>query len=602
MTSPQILSTRASEHGGHGGSYSDPNVEVAKIYQYAMAGILGALFVRNVILQVQRFVYRRLRRRSSDVVEKGAGATLIYGPRPLLLRISDSIDSVALKPVNIRGIAKDWTWLRLLMVIGICGANIVCCLVGTVSAHSTDSANTAKALARRSGFVAVSNYPILYCFAGRNNVVATLTGIPYQELRFYHILLGGLAFIESFVHTFAYIASYLQGGQAARLQQAYGQLYFKMGIVALVFMLVDCFFGLKWIRRHGYEFFLVSHIVGAALILAGSWYHRPNIQNWVWAAVALWVFERVCRIGMHASSVFHARVIARRPLMQARARVVHGAIKLSAPFPAGKWSAGQHVYISFWGLDLLRKPWLYGQAHPFCISNIPDADAHDEQELRFVIRIYSGLTRTLADHIQQKAASGTASVPIWVSVDGPYDHAPAAEEFDSVLLIAGGSGITHPSSVLADVCQHASQGECGTSSVKLVWAIHRLEQFEWVRETLEEARSHADKANLPLSIDLHVTRPSSPSSSGTSTPAESPGIDFDDKKAEFGEPVPSFAKSRRYDGRPDVARVIARTVADSPGTTLVVACGPVALADEVRCVCSKYAPSVLQVQIATYEC
>ncbi|CEQ42459.1 SPOSA6832_04257, partial [Sporobolomyces salmonicolor] len=578
---------------------STASLHVANIYQFIMAGVLGTLFIRNVVLLLLRFVARR-RRRSADAVEKasstkGAGASSIYGPKPILIRISGVIDSIALQPIDVWGIPGDWTWLRLLMVTFICAANIVCCLVGTrrvflvidTKLHSPQQAGSsiARAFARRCGRMCVANVPMIYGFAGRNNIVATLTGelMPFfsQELRFYHILLGGIAFIEAFIHTFAYIGH------------------------ALVFMAVNCFFGLKWVRRRCYELFLITHVVGAALVLAGLWYHRPIAQDWVYAAVAVWCFERACRLGLHVSSIFRARVIMRRPLLEARASIVHGAIKLSVPFPAGKWQAGQHVYLSFWGLDLLRKPWLYGQSHPFSISNIPDAAAHDEQELRFVLRVHNGLTRTLASHIQQKCvAKGAESVAVSVAVEGPYGWAPAAEEFDSVLLIAGGSGITHPASILADVCQHASHGQCGTSNVQLVWAIHHLDQSEWVRETIEEARSHADKANLSLSINLHVTRPSthSASSSGTVTPAESPRLEFDEKKHEFGETVSSFAKARRFTGRPDVAEAIAKTVADSPGTTLVVACGPVALADEVRRIGSKYASSALQVQIARFEC
>lgn len=37
-------------------------------------------------------------------------------------------------------------------------------------------------------------------------------------------------------------------------------------------MTVNVVFGLKWIRRRSYEIFLTLHIIGGALVLAGSWY------------------------------------------------------------------------------------------------------------------------------------------------------------------------------------------------------------------------------------------------------------------------------------------------------------------------------------------
>jgi hypothetical protein len=36
-------------------------------------------------------------------------------------------------------------------------------------------------------------------------------------------------------------------------------------------------------------FALTLHVIGAALILAGTWYHRPITQSWVYAAVGIWV-------------------------------------------------------------------------------------------------------------------------------------------------------------------------------------------------------------------------------------------------------------------------------------------------------------------------
>jgi hypothetical protein len=113
--------------------------------------------------------------------------------------------------------------------------------------------------------------------------------------------------------------------------------------------------------------FLLSHIVGAMLILAGSWYRaffshlcnffsssdsfllladRPSMQPYVWAASGVWVFERVCRWGMHVAHIAHARLFVRLPAHKGRLSVIDGAIKLNVPFK-GKWEAGQHFYVSF---------------------------------------------------------------------------------------------------------------------------------------------------------------------------------------------------------------------------------------------------------------
>ncbi|GAA6002484.1 hypothetical protein JCM10207_001145 [Rhodosporidiobolus poonsookiae] len=586
------------------------SLKYTNIYVWILSCFIFLLVLRNFLLITQRFIARR-RSKTEDFVEKGSSkgaGSVIYGQKPFLLRLSDRVDGVLLKPVNLPGIPADWTYLRALIVTALVALNIGFSLVICVTPIAPQSAFTSipRAFSRRCGRLAVANYPFLFTFAGRNNIIATLTGITYQDLRFYHIFLGGVAFIHSFIHTFAYIGHYTVWQGVEKLREEYTELYFKLGIVALVFMATNCIFGLKWLRRRSYEIFLILHIVGAALILAGSWYHRPIIHTWVYATVAIWAFERVTRFVFHCASIVNTRFILRRPVIRARATVVNGAIKLSVPFPSGTWAPGQHAYISFWGLDLLRRPWLYGQAHPFSISNTPVESADGQQELRFVLRIHKGLTRELANHIVARSqAKGLteATADCLVSLEGPHGWAPRAEEFDSVLLIAGGSGITHPLGILADVCKQAAVKTAVTSNVKLCWALQQLDQTAWVEETLDQARLEAEKANLPLAVNLYITRSASPASSGTSTPLESPSIDFDEKKSDFGEEVRIGAgKARRFTGRPDIQEEITQVVAQSAGRTLIVACGPAALADEVRRVTTPFLASSVEVQIAKFEC
>lgn len=122
----------------------------------------------------------------------------------------------------------------------------------------------------------------------------------------------------------------------------------------------------------------------------------------------------------------------------------------------------------------MKTPHLYGQSHPFSICNIDNGS----NEIQFVLRIKHGLTSTLAKHITSLCkAKNVGSAPVTVSVEGPYGFAPPAHQFDSVLLVAGGSGITHVASVLASVCKKAEEGVAAATNVHLVWAIHHLGTF-----------------------------------------------------------------------------------------------------------------------------
>lgn len=121
----------------------------------------------------------------------------------------------------------------------------------------------------------------------------------------------------------------------------------------------------------------------------------------------------------------------------------------------------------------MRHPHLYGQSHPYSIPNVYDGIT---KELQLVLRVQGGITKTLASHVVRlMAQKGTSSIKIPVACDGPYGAAPEAHEAQSVLLIGGGSGVTHVASVLGDVCLKAEQGLVAPStSVRFVWAIHHL--------------------------------------------------------------------------------------------------------------------------------
>ncbi|BGP48060.1 Vacuolar protein sorting-associated protein vps5 [Rhodotorula kratochvilovae] len=590
-------------NGRGGGNNSQKRLQHQRSQKYSeyyveiILAFVGLLVVRNVVLMISRAYNRRQRRKAdSAAVEKGSA------PQPFkhsaLERGIYAVDRAALQPFPF--LPSDWSYLRVGLIVVNIALSVIFCLVNVFN-----GTGTAKLFADRAGRISTADLPLLFLFS----------------LRFWHIYLGSHSTVLAIIHTFAYIGNYYANNNVARLQSAYAKLYFKMGIVAVVFMFAISATGFGFIRRRGYQAFLALHVAGAGIILAGCWYHRPNMQDWVMGTVGIWVFERLWRICSVFTSFANMRFFVRAPIIRAKATIVDGAIKLDVPCKGRMWAPGQHFYISFWyvlafvGRDLLRRPHLYGQTHPFCVANVPRADS-EAQEMRFVLRIYKGITSELEQHIRRKVkAKGGEEVEMMVAVEGPFDNAEPAEKYDSVLCLAGGSGITHPLSVLADVCQKAMQGKAATTNVRLVWAIHHAEQVGWVEETLDEARAWAAQANLSLSIDLYITRQHNAvptlSSSGTATPTtESASFDEEKKVDLSSSPAGSsdalglaaVAKCNRFSGRPDVAVEVSKMVCESTGRTLVVACGPIQLAEDVRRAVKEYKPSQLNYEIAKFDC
>lgn len=587
-------------------------------YQYIIAGIVGAFVLRNLALKLSRALSPRRRPSSqspgSPDTEKGSSnppSSTSSWRENVVLRSVRAIDTAASTPVWLRRLGPEWTVCRVFLFTVIVVINIAFCLaVATTLRHKTTvNASVARAFSRQTGRMAVANLPILFATMGRNNPVSILTGIDYQAVRWAHKLIGVLVILESFIHTIAYTLYYVVQMGVEMLHEEYTEMYFKLGIVAMVAFATIFFTSWPWVRRTSYELFLVLHVVCAGLALAGTWYHRPIAVSYVYAAVGFWAWERLARLARHVGTIIHTRVILRRPLLQAEASVVSGAIVLSVPFYA-PWSAGQHCYISFWGHELLAKPWLYGQSHPFSIASVPGPASQDGHTLHFILRIHDGITKSLATHISQSTKlSRKETCRLSISAEGPYGSTPHTAQSEVVLLVAGGSGVTHIASVLGDIVTRVENGTSPTTSVRFVWAIHHLDQARWLGTTLEDLSRRAASAGLDLHIDLYVTRPAAPhDSSETTTPVDSPGASSSNLSRDKLRDVEEGRSSGMmgavvHTGRPDILESM-RAVAgvSSVGHTAVLACGPTSMVHAVRAAGMELASSALTIDIASFEC
>ncbi|KAM0750445.1 hypothetical protein T439DRAFT_334799 [Meredithblackwellia eburnea MCA 4105] len=595
------------------------SLHISNAYQFILVGIVGLLLLRNIAYKLRAFAVRRRQNSETAITgssEKGphtpSPASSLFENESFFYRALGKIDSIGSGVLGVRFLPADCTLFRLALSVLILAVNLTFCLI--IDTHlitvASVNSNVARAFSRRCGRIAVANYPILFALAGRNNVVSLLTGFAYTEVRYYHKLLGSVVVLESFIHTIAYTGYYIVSLGHEALAEEATELYFKWGIAATVMMCVMAFTAMSFFRNRLYEIFLLLHVAGAAVTLAGSFYHRPIIQPWVYAATAVWVFERVARLARHLGTIFHRRLMLRSPVLQAEAQVLHGAIILTIPF-RGTWEAAQHCYISFWSPWLLATPWLYGQSHPFSISNVQPSTASTDQHIRFVMRIKNGVTRTLANHIQKRTrSSGKETCSLSVMAEGPYGQIPPTSDYDSVLLLAGGSGITQLASTLGDVVQKAAEGHSFVKDVHLVWAIHHLNQSEWLGDSLENIRSRADEAKLNLRMDVYVTRPGASTTSSKASSIDesrattlgSPSID--EKKAGIEGSVQVLPRSRLnvFHGRPAVGEIMRDAVGRSIGHTFITACGPASLADTVRNMNKVIGSPTVAVSIAKFQC
>jgi predicted ferric reductase len=133
-----------------------------------------------------------------------------------------------------------------------------------------------------------------------------------------------------------------------------------------------------------------------------------------------------------------------------------------------QWQAGQHIFIRIPGIALLDN-------HPFTVASImaPDAKEFEYNDLVLVFKPHSGFTRRVFD-----ISRSIPDVAYRAYLDGPYGGlSRKLESFETVLMVAGGSGITPIVAHLQHLALKIRKGEALTKDIRIVWTVKRFGAF-----------------------------------------------------------------------------------------------------------------------------
>lgn len=297
--------------------------------------------------------------------------------------------------------------------------------------------------------------------------------------------------------------------------------------------------------------------------IIGLWYHL-NLKNlpqikYLYAVVALWGFDRAARFLRVAYHNFGSG--GTKTLVEA---LPGGACRVTVTM-ARPWAfkPGQHAYLYMPSVSL----W---QSHPFTVAWSEEADRPDGEKLpmnrhdalasqkttfSFVIRGRTGFTGDL--YAKASAAIGARMVTRCL-VEGPYTSGHQMHSYGTVMLFAGGVGITQAVPHVRDLVAAYSNGTAAVRKIVLVWVIQTPEHLEWIRPWMTEILA-MDKRREVLRIMLFVSRPRS--------------------HKEIHSPSSTV---QMFPGRPNIDTLIGIEMENQVGTLGVSVCGPGALSDEVR--------------------
>ncbi|KAL8927233.1 MAG: hypothetical protein Q9208_002409 [Pyrenodesmia sp. 3 TL-2023] len=493
---------------------------------------------------------------------------LIYAP----LRNKRHNRNIQMARLNMGTIPSRFhTTLLLLYIL----SNVVYCLF--LNYKSCNKSALIAELRGRTGHLAFVNMMPLMVFAGRNNAFIPLLRVSFDTFNIFHRWIGRLVAAESIAHTAAWmagksIANRMESGKHGMMHALQTNSFLAWGMVSLITMVFILIQASSAIRHLAYETFLHLHQVLAFVAFLGAAVHGHQGQlpltNYVYITIAFWFLERFIRLWKIIYRNFGLRS-STRVTVEALPEACRVTYELKRPwdirpgchvyahFPTLTWSLSSHPFSIAW-YDTRPTPYrsLENEKLP---SSTQDLDvplpARTTTSLTLIMSKKDGMTAKL--HAKARA-SPTGIITIRGFVEGPYGGQESLHSYGTVLLFAGGVGITHQLSHVRDLLQSYNDSTSAVRKIVLIWTVRSQDAFDWVHPWMTEIFKMPHRRQV-LKVLLFVTKP-----------------------RHAGDIVSRSNQVQMYGGRCKPGKIVEEEFEKRAGAMAVTVCGPGAFADEVR--------------------
>ena len=551
----------SAAHGGQAGP-TTADMENAKYYLYLaviLASIVGALFVYHMVTRLVRYV-RTITCLNNDTqryfaVPNDAYAKVkehvLYAPLFGNRRNRESTRKLDFGVLPTR--------FQSLLLAAYTATNIAFCVL---SIDWRQSQTTVLAQFRnRTGILAMVNLVPIFLMAGRNNPLIKLLDVSFDTFNLMHRWFGRIVVLETICHTAAYTTSKVKTTGWASVGAAIHEGDFILGgLIGAIAAVVILLQSPAVVRHAFYETFLHLHRILALLFVIGVWLHLEQLPQMklLLGAIGLWIAERSVRM---------IRLIYRNwgpGGSKALVETLPGdALRVTLNM-ARPWTLkpGQHMFLYVPSVGL----WM---SHPFSIAWSEEQHlagekgmSMDRQEMRqaqktsmsLIVRRRTGFTEKLF----QKAQLAKGKMVVTAYAEGPYGGIQDLESYGTVMMFAGGVGITHQVPYVRQLVEGFATGTVAARKVVLVWIIQSPEHLEWIRPWMTTILAMERRRDV-LRILLFVTRPRS--------------------TREIHSPS---ATVQMFPGKPNVETLVTMEAETQIGAMGVTVCGPGSLSDDVR--------------------
>ncbi|KAJ6882285.1 hypothetical protein NC651_028781 [Populus alba x Populus x berolinensis] len=347
-------------------------------------------------------------------------------------------------------------------------------------------------VATRFGLLAEVCLALLLLPVLRGLAIFQLIGIQFEASVRYHILLGTSMIFFSTIHgastLFIWGVSHHIQDEIWRWQKK-GRIYLA-GEIALVTGLVIWITSLPQIRRRRFEIFYYTHHLYIVFLIFFLFHAGDRHFYMVFSGVFLFGLDKLLRIlqSRPQSCILSARIYL----------IPSKAIELTLPKDPGlKYTPTSVIYMKIPSISKF-------QWHPFSITSSSNIDDHT---MSVVVKCNEGWTSSLYDMIRAELDSDTGAMNcIPVSIEGPYG--PASLDFlrhDSLLLIAGGAGITPFLSIIKEIASISSSRYRFATQVQLIYVVKKSQDVCLLNSVSSQLLNQSS-TQLSLNLKVYVTQ------------------------------------------------------------------------------------------------
>jgi len=377
----------------------------------------------------------------------------------------------------------------------------------------------------RAGFLAIAQLPVVFLFATKNSLLSLALGAGrgWEKLNFLHRWSGRGMLLGAAVHGSLWIRNHLQYGLPIL-----GQQKETSGVATFALLCAIVLTSLRPVRAWAYQFFFVTHILILVAFFITLCYHTIYAKPWIYPPLAFYgidLFLRMFRFRVKDATLFpcddqmtiinvndcdggwvagqHVRL---RVFFDGRIFESHPLTILSAPPRTTCLSSRTLILGARAKGDWTRALNAYARANS-SVSASPKSELDDIFLAKKQASSSSEKDSVIVKELSWMADEGA---PVQVMIDGPYGGSSVdLGEYESVLLVSGGSGVTFALGMLDDIVGRCVKlgrpnGE-RTKKIEFSWCIRSFGFLRWFAPMLMDIALLAEDSSVDLHISVFVT-------------------------------------------------------------------------------------------------